>query len=287
VWLSNLHLLDLAGTRSWFVHLLTGLTYAAVVKAMCLAGNVLVQLSPYSEVKRWERRRATGEADAAPYLSIAFGGWQWCYYGFFAWYLTGQSGFLILVHSNCLGALLGTYYTITFYRHCWNDKSQQSLLRYLSAVAALCVFQACALLALPPERALFLTGFVSSFCSFIGACSMLTTLPKVFRDRDSRAIPGALVLANLMSSLAWCVCGWILSDPLISTPNVMCACVSATCLYLKYRFPSAADSASLGGLALAEVAEWDAAKKGAPLKELSFLKATFDEAPCYDGTGGT
>ncbi|CAK0828945.1 unnamed protein product, partial [Prorocentrum cordatum] len=93
-WLGSLHLQGLAGTRSWLVHLLTGLTYAAVVKAMCLAGNILVQLSPYSEVKLWERRRATGEADAAPYLSIAFGGWQWCYYGFFAWHLTGQAGFL-------------------------------------------------------------------------------------------------------------------------------------------------------------------------------------------------
>merc|ERR1719414_667908 len=57
-------------------HFLVGLSFAGVIKVLCMAGNVLVQLSPYPQVRRWERRGCTGEADAAPYVSIAFGGWQ-------------------------------------------------------------------------------------------------------------------------------------------------------------------------------------------------------------------
>merc|ERR1719401_2149338 len=123
---------------------------------MCMACNVLVQVSPYSQVKHWEHRECTGESDAAPYVAIAFGGWQWCFYGTFAWRVTEQSGFLLLVHSNCLGALLGTYYTITFYKNCRNPAMLNSLQMYLSAVVSLVVLQMCQLVVLPPERALFL-----------------------------------------------------------------------------------------------------------------------------------
>merc|ERR1719484_505587 len=101
--------------------LLQGITFALVIKVLCMAGNVLVQVSPYPQVNRWESRGCTGEADAAPYVSIAFGGCQWCFYGMFAWIVTSRSGFLILVHSNCLGAVLGTYYVVAFLRNCRNE----------------------------------------------------------------------------------------------------------------------------------------------------------------------
>merc|ERR1719440_1400066 len=118
-----------------------------VVKALCMAGNVLVQLSPFPQVKRWEARNDTGEADAAPYVSICFGGWQWCFYGTFAYLVTKRSGFLILLHSNCLGAVLGTYYTVTFYRNS-QASAKTNLQKYLSGIAALVLLQICGLLSL-------------------------------------------------------------------------------------------------------------------------------------------
>jgi uncharacterized protein with PQ loop repeat len=269
---------------------MAGLTYAAAIKAMCLAGNILVQVSPYSQVKLWEQSRGTGEADAAPYLSIAFGGWQWCYYGLFAWRVTGHSGFLILVQSNCLGALLGTYYIATFYRRCWNDQSRHSLFRYLSALGAVSVFEAFALLVLPTERALFLTGFVSSFCSFIGAFSMVTVVPQVLKAKDSSIIPGALVLANFVSAVVWCICGVMLADPMITSPNIACACTSAVCLYLKFEFPSNLDqlpsklddtSALHFHVAKAKAKKQMDLEEGVPLKGFS------ERLPRYDDTGGT
>lgn len=222
--------------------LIAGVTFASMIKAICLLGNVLVQVSPFPQVRRWEKRQDTGEADSAPYVSIAYGGWQWCYYGLFAFFLTQRSGFLILVHSNCLGAVLGTYYTLAFYRNCKDNQARQGLQKYLSCVMTLIFIQVCSISMMPAERALFLTGLISSFCAFVGAISMLTSLPTVIRTQDSRAIPGPLALANAFSALAWWICGYILADPMISAPNIVCFFCSCLCMYLKQRYPSSDES---------------------------------------------
>jgi len=294
---------------SWsptLARVLAGISFAAVVKALCMAGNVLVQVSPFPQVKRWEHRRCTGEADAAPYVSIAFGGWQWCYYGMFAWLVTKRSGFLILVHSNFLGALLGTYYTFTFFRNCRNEESSNKLHRYLSAVGSLALLQVCAIMVLPAERALFLTGLVSSFCSFVGAISMMVTLPTVIRTQDSRSIPGPLVTAYFFSACVWCLCGWILADPLIMSPNIASCLASAACLYLKMKYPTDAtdakgtelDDPSVNTCTISHMSQKGAKLACADLNEFTPMKLAEQgapqEVPSYaactqyeDGTGGT
>jgi len=221
--------------------LLAGLSFVMVVKAMCIAGNVLVQVSPFSAVRRWDVRGCTGEADPAPYVSIAFSGCQWTFYGIFAWLVTSRSGFLILVHSNILGALLGMYYVTTYLRNCRCDDSIRSLQKYLSAVAALGLLQVCAMSVLPAERALFLIGIISSFCSFINATSVLVTVPMVLRRQDSRSIPGPYAVANLLSSMVWSLCGYILEDPCVMTPNIFSTFCSAAALGLKVYYPSKED----------------------------------------------
>lgn len=225
-----------------------------------------MQVSPFPTVKRWESRGCTGEADAAPYISIAYNGWQWCYYGFFAYLLTGRSGFLILVQSNCLGAVLGSYYSYTFFRNCNNPIARTSLQKYLSAVTMLAMFQACAAFVLPLPRALFLSGLVSSFCSFLGALSMLVTVPTVLRTRNSRSIPGPLVVTNFASAVVWTLCGLMLADPLVTGPNVFCAAASAVCIFLRVRYP--ADEASKAdadpGVAIVPKKHWQARAEKMP-----------------------
>jgi uncharacterized protein with PQ loop repeat len=218
--------------------ILQSFSYGVIIKAMCMAGNILVQVSPFPQVTHWAKLSCTGDADAAPYVSIAFSGWQWCFYGSFAYLLTKQSGFLILVDSNCLGAILGTYYVYTFYCNCFNPDTMSSLSRYLTAVGTLVIFEICTITALPPVRALFITGLVASFCSFVGAMSMLVAVPTVIRSGDSATIPGLLVSANFASALTWCACGWMLGDPLVYGPNIASACSSFVCIYLKFKYRS-------------------------------------------------
>merc|ERR1719162_22370 len=102
---------------------------------------------------------------------------------------------------------------MTFFRNCRNEDALSSLQKYLSAITALALLQVCALSILPAERALFLVGIISSFCSFINATSVLVTVPEVIRKKDSRSIPGPFALANLLSSFVWVICGYIISDP--------------------------------------------------------------------------
>lgn len=218
--------------------MIAGVTFAMLIKALCFAGNVMVCLSPYPQAMRWKGRKCTGEADAAPYVSIAFGGCQWCFYGLFAWYVTSKTGFMILVYSNCLGAVLGTYYTMTFYKNCRNEASLDSLQKYLSAVTALVCLQVCGISILPAERALFLTGLVSSFTSFVGACSVLVTIPQVLRLQDSRSIPGPLACASVCSAILWSVCGWLLEDPMVLIPSMFSLGCSTSALACKAMYPS-------------------------------------------------
>lgn len=224
--------------RSRIYTILAGLTFAVVVKALCMASNVLVQISPLPQAFRWQNRGCTGEANPAPYVSIMFGGWQWCYYGVFAYLITKRSGFLILVHSNFLGAAFGTYYTYTFYKNCKDVASVINLERYLNGVVGVVLFQACTLATLPCHRALFVAGLVSSLCSFLGACSMLVSVPIVLQTQNSRPIPGPVVVANFFSGIVWCICGWMLSDPLVMCPNIVAVTSSGICIYLKHVFPS-------------------------------------------------
>jgi len=281
-----------------FYTLMTGITFATVVKGLCMVGNVLVQVSPYPQVQRWEMRRTTGDTDAAPYVSICYGGWQWCYYGLFAFLITKRSGFLVLVHSNILGAVLGTYYTVAFYRNCKHNVAKQSLQKYIAAVVTLILLQVSTMMTLPLERALFLTGLISSFCSFMGAISILACVPTVIKTKDSRSICGPLVLANLLSAMVWCLCGWILSDPLISAPNIVACSTSAICLYLKYCYPDGPakdneeEAPKMGKAALESVedacetafeASAKPAKKG--FEEVYETSQKADPASC--GTGGT
>jgi len=137
--------------------------------------------------------------------------------------------------------MLGTYYVMTFYRNCRNEGSINSLQKYLSAVTTLVLLQACSLSTLPVERALFITGLISSFCSFMAATSVLVTLPSVIRSKNSSSIPGAYAVANLGASMVWSLCGYILEDPCVLIPNLFATLCSAISLTLKVQFPSDAN----------------------------------------------
>jgi hypothetical protein len=210
-----------------------GLTLTMVVKLLCIAGNVLVQLSPLPEARQWEAKGSTGDSDAAPYVSIAFGGCQWCFYGMFAYIVTGRSGFLVLVQSNFLGAILGTYYVSTFYRNCRTEGTLTSLQKYLSGISSLVLLEVCSLSTLPAERALFLIGLISSFCSFMGATSVLVTVPAVIKAKDSSSIPVAFAVCNMASSFVWSLCGYIIEDPMVMIPNIFSVLCCVTSLAVK------------------------------------------------------
>merc|ERR1740130_2379071 len=96
------------------------LSFAIIIKALCMMSNILFQASPLPAAKLFMEQGDTGDTDSAPFISIAYGSSQWCFYGLFAFIVTGKSGFLVLVYSNIVGAILGLYYVYSFNKNCSN-----------------------------------------------------------------------------------------------------------------------------------------------------------------------
>lgn len=215
-------------------HLFAGFSIAAVVKVACMVGNLLTQVSPMPQVKQWQGMGSTGHAEAAPFVTMALGCWQWCTYGFSSWWLSGNDGFLVLVYSNCVGALLGCYYTFTFHRHCRDTGASTNLWQTLAAVGVLVVAQSGVWLLLPHSQALLVHSFIAGGCSFLGAASLLTGLPAVLRTGDTSGICGPLILANFFGAFLWVYWGVLMSNPVIIASNTFAGFSSSICLYMKY-----------------------------------------------------
>jgi len=218
--------------QSWF-----GLfTFAFILKGMCMFSSLLGQVSPVPQVMRFHKTGDTGDADAAPFMSMLYGGFQWSLYGFFAFIVTGRSGFLVLVYSNILGGTLGVCYVSEFHRNCRNKEALRRLFFYYKVAAFFFCVQLLAILFLETQNALFFCGLLSSVCSLITACSLLTTLPQVLRTRCSSSINVPLLYCGLVSGSLWLMCGIMLRDPWILCPNfigllVLCCALTAVLMF--------------------------------------------------------
>jgi len=237
------------------------LTAAFVVKVLCMLSNVLFQVSPFPAVKKFCDDRDTGEADGAPYLSILYGGWQWCFYGTYAFVVTGKSGFLVLVYSNALGAVLGIYYLWGFMNNCKAEQTMDRLHVYFRGAAVLICVQLVAMCSLPCQKALFLCGFVSSLCSVLVSMSMLATVPVIFKTRCSATVNVSMLCIGIGSNMLWLVCGTMLRDLWICIPNTVGLFVFFFSLGLAHHFPRDPKVAA----ALVAAAGDDAAAESSPL----------------------
>jgi len=238
-------------TRSWFSFLRFSISFAFVIKCLCMMSNILFQCSPYPIVKAWREKGGTGETDPAPFITVAYGGCQWCFYGMFAFLVTQKSGFLVLVYSNVVGATLGIYYVVMFILLCACEEWRRRFWMYLQIAGAMVALQAGAMLSFPAERALFFVGLVSSGCSIVGSISMLATVPTVLRTKCSKSMPLPLLAASEISAILWVTCGAMLRDPWITVPNIVCGLLLSYALFLVWKYP--ADGSAVGAILTPEV----------------------------------
>lgn len=230
---------------SWFA--LT-FSFAFIIKTLCMVSNVFFQVSPLPQVLTFDKQGDTAEADAAPLISILYGGCQWCFYGFFAFVVTSKSGFLVLVYSNVVGAILGLYYMWVFQRNCINKQSLKKLHMYYQVASALTLMQVCAILVLPTTRALFFCGLVASVCSVMGSCSLLATLPTVLETRCSATINLPFLITGFIGAILWLVCGFILWDVLIMGPQLVSLTFQCVAFSLILYFPRDPDAVKGGDI---------------------------------------
>lgn len=212
-------------------------TLLGFVKTLCMISNVVFQISPLPEAMSWGVRGSTGDTEPAPLVGIWFCGFQWCFYGLFAWYETGVSGFLVLVEANLTGGILGSYYLWSFYHSCKREKELTNLKGYLIFAACLVFAQSFALLACKIRTALFFAGFVASGCAILCSASILMPIPECIQTRSSAAISLPVVAAMALSGTLWLICGYMLDDPHIAVPQCVALCSCALCLWLKMTYP--------------------------------------------------
>mmetsp|Transcript_22288 Transcript_22288/g.39250 ORF Transcript_22288/g.39250 Transcript_22288/m.39250 type:complete len:511 (-) Transcript_22288:28-1560(-) len=225
--------------RTWVSIFRYSLSFALILKALCISSNVCVQATPMGTVRAFSAKGDTGDLDMAPFISCAYGGWQWCFYGLFAYLVTHKSGFLVLVYSNCVGATLGLYYVFAFNRNCKNrGMLDRTTTYYYPVLGTIITVQVGAICTLQPVRALFFCGLISSSWSIIGSLSLLTTVPEVWRTRNSSSLQLPLLICGEVSAMLWFACGVMLWDPWITFPSMFSG---AACTYahsLCIRFPA-------------------------------------------------
>jgi hypothetical protein len=216
------------------------ITFGAIVKVSCIIGNVLSQLSPYPSVKKFRTKGDTGDFDALPLVSIGFNGLQWCFYGLFAWWITGNHAFMILLYANICGAIAGTYYTYYFHHLCRCEKGFSWLCRYYNIIIGILLSQALAAVVLPMRSAMFFEGFMASICSVAVAISPIACLKTVLRTGSTEAMPRELAFVSLISAVLWLTCGIMLVDWWIIVPNIVGIFAGLLAMALLYIYPNKA-----------------------------------------------
>jgi len=225
----------------WAIWIRASITFPFMIKSMCMMCNIFYQASPMPVISEFKAKGDTGDADLAPYLATAFAGWQWCFYGTFAYLVTQKSGFLVLVYSNVVGAVLGLYFVYAFNSNCKNKAMLQKSTKYYCVLACVAGMQFIAIMTMQTVRALFFSGLVSSAWSTITSCSLLATLPIVYETKNSKSLPFPLLVMGVLSAILWCICGVMLWDPWITFPNTFALVVCNYALYLCYIFPARND----------------------------------------------
>lgn len=226
-------------------HWLQYLSLTVVIKSLCVASNLAMQASPYRDVKKLAAKGDTGNLDPSPFIAMTFNCGMWSFYAVFAWYETGNRGFLTLVYANIVGLGLGAAYTAVFQL---NLKDPQMWLRmktyyyFFGGVTALeCFF----VFFLPTTSSLYYTGFLAAILSMCVTSAPLFGVPHVLKTGRLDSLPLDMIIVSAVSTILWLMCGALLHDKWILTCNTYALFVNFGFLCLIARF----HPATAGGIA--------------------------------------
>jgi len=220
--------------------------FEIAIKVMCVIGNVLNQASAYPAIRKINAAGDTGEVDALPFLSILLNTCQWCFYGVFAWRITKISGFLIALYSNIFGVMAAAFYVFSFHRNCHNPKSREVLMRYYRNLLITFGIHVTSLIVLSLGNALIFTGFMAALSGAVCYLSQLSTLPTVIRTNSTASMNPAFSVGSFFSALVWLLCGVMVNDWWIITPNAIGLISSTVALTVILVVESTSESPYLG-----------------------------------------
>jgi uncharacterized protein with PQ loop repeat len=196
------------------------LSFAFMLKAGAIASSVTMTLSPLRAVKSIQAAKDTLTYPPYCFVCVAVCGMQWCAYGTFAFTVTGNYGFLILVYSNVLGVIMGSYYGFTYYSNIKSSVRWDQFKTSVGAAASAYAFQAFLIATTSHAKALLVVGTSSAFMSVLVSVAPMADLPKILRTRDTSGMPADVCLASFIASCLWLGCAILLHDAWIFVPNL-------------------------------------------------------------------
>lgn len=196
------------------------LSFAFMLKAGAIASSVTMTLSPLRAVQSIKAAKDTLTYPPYCFVCVAACGTQWCAYGTFAFAVTGNYGFLILVYSNVLGVIMGCYYAFTYYSNITSATRWDQF--KMSVGAAMCAYTGEILLMLTTSHAksLLVVGTTSAFMSVLVSVAPIADLPRILKTRDTSGMPADVCLASFIASCLWLGCAILLHDAWIFVPNM-------------------------------------------------------------------
>merc|ERR1719387_2725600 len=213
------------------------LSFSFLLKAAAIMSSVVLTLSPLRAIWRIQQERDT--LTFAPYcfFCVAVCGLQWCAYGRFAFLVTSNYGFLILVYSNVLGVVMGTFYVYTYWCNMNCKLRKKQFMDCCYAAAAIYAFEATVVPSTSHARALLIVGTMSACMSVLVSCAPLAELKTILKTRDASAIPSDISMASFVASSLWLACAVLLHDLWILVPNVAGLVLGGFQLFLLAIFP--------------------------------------------------
>jgi solute carrier family 50 protein (sugar transporter) len=196
------------------------LSFSFLLKAAAIMSSVNLTLSPLRAIWKIQQERDTGVLAPYCFFCVAVCGLQWCAYGTFAFLVTNNYGFLILVYSNVLGVVMGTYYVYTYWCNMYDVNRKKQFKDCCYAAAAIYTFEAVVVPVASHARALLIVGTMSACMSVLVSCAPLAELKSILKSRDASGIPRDIVFASFMASILWLACAALLHDLWILVPNV-------------------------------------------------------------------
>jgi len=195
-------------------------TFSFLLKAAAIMSSIVLTLSPLRAISKIQQERDT--LTYAPYcfFCVCVVGLQWCAYGTFAFLVTSNYGFLILVYSNVLGVIMGTYYVYTYWCNMTDKYRKKQFMDCCYAAGAIYAFEATVVPSTSHARALLIVGTLSACMSVLVSCAPLAELKKILKSRDASSIPSDIVMASFVASNLWLACALLLHDMWILVPNI-------------------------------------------------------------------
>merc|ERR1719453_457561 len=103
------------------------ISFSFLLKSGAIVSSFMGQMSPLPVIWTVKASQDTMQYPPFTFFCVFCCGLQWCVYGIFAFVVTRNYGFLILVYANACGVLMGAYYVSQYYRYCKIENRQSQL----------------------------------------------------------------------------------------------------------------------------------------------------------------